>query len=360
MSKGAPPTLGDRIQDFMIRAMEGAVRLLPEPWVVALGGALGGVAGGVLRLRRRVVEENLTRAFPERDAAWIRKTAGASYRHLGKEAVALLRMGALGPRQVWERTEVDGIHHLREPLARGQGVILLTGHLGNWEVGGASLAVREIPLDVVARRQNNPLFNARLNRTREALGMRVVDRSGSTKTLLRALRSGRAVALVADQNVLTGGVFVDFFGVPAATARGPALLAQRAGAAVVFATALRLPGLRSRYHVALRPLDPPPPGLEAEAATRDLLRRYLSALEEAIGQAPAQYLWAHKRWKTRPEAAELPREAAELPPEAAQLPPDAAELPPGDAVPVVRTTAETNDASRTGPAPDPHDEGEHP
>lgn len=339
MNKAARATPGDRIQDLLIRGMEGAVRLLPETWVVALGGALGGVAGSVFRLRRGVVEANLTRAFPDRNPAWIRKVAAASYRHLGKEAVALLRMGALGPRQVEERTEVDGLHHLREPLARGQGVVLLTGHLGNWEVGGASLAVREIPLDVVARRQNNPLFNARLNRTREALGMRVVDRSGSTKALLRALRSGRVVALVADQNVITGGVFVDFFGVLAATARGPALLAQRAGAAVVFATALRLPGLRSRYRVVLRPLEPPSGDLEAEAATRDLLRRYLSALEETIREAPAQYLWAHKRWKSRPGSAELP---------------------PDHAVPVVRKTAETNDASRTGPVPDPHDEGERP
>jgi len=357
MSGEPRATLGDRVQDLLIRGMEAAVRLLPEPWVVALGGGVGAVVGSVLRIRRRVVEGNLATAFPQRDPAWIRRTASASWVHLGREGVALLRMGALGPRQVWERTEVEGIEHLRAPLARGQGVVLLTGHLGNWEVGGAALAVREISLDVVARRQNNPLFNARLNRTREALGMRVVDRSGSTKTLLRALRSGRVVALVADQNVLTGGVFVDFFGVPAATARGPALLAQRAGAAVVFATALRLPGLRSRYHVALHPLDPPDPELDPEAATLDLLQRYLLALEEAIRAAPDQYLWAHKRWKTRPgpgSGAERGRGGG----------PDGTELPGTDAVPSGETNTarspEPNAPPRPGPLPDPPHQGERP
>ncbi len=280
---------------------------------MVLGAALGRLVGSALRIRRRVVEGNLRRAFPGADASWIRRTAAASYAHLGREGIALLRLGKLGPREVWERTEVEGIEYLREPLSHGRGVVLLTGHLGNWEIGGAAMAVREIPIDVVARRQNNPLFNARVNRTREKLGMRVVDRDGGTKRILRSLTSGRAVALVADQNVRRGGLFVPFFGTDASTARGPALLAVRTGAAVAFATAIRLPGARSRYRIRIRPLDPPEPG---EEGARAFLARYLSVLEEAIREAPEQYLWAHKRWKTRPA------------PDAGAEEPD-----PGDAVP---------------------------
>jgi len=318
---GAPPevaiTTGDRIQDLLIRAVEGLLRILPEPAAVMLGGGLGRVAGSGMRIRRQVVEENLRRAFPGRESSWVARTASASYAHIGREGVALLRMGALGPEEVRERTRVEGIEHVEAPLAKGHGVILLTGHLGNWEIGGAALAVRGIPMDVVARRQNNPLFDARLVRTRESLGMRVVERDGSTKTLLRSLRTGRVVALVADQNVLSGGVFVEFFGVPAATARGPELLAERTGAAVVFATAIRRSGRRARYDVVLRPLlpaagdepaeAPAPPDTRDTRDTRDLLRRYLAALEESIRGAPSQYLWAHKRWKTRP-----PGDAKEL------------------------------------------------
>jgi Kdo2-lipid IVA lauroyltransferase/acyltransferase len=312
--------LGHHVQDLLIRGVEGAVRLLPEGFATALGGALGRVAGSGLRIRRRVVEANLRRAFPEAEDGWIRRTAAASYAHLGREGIALLRLGALGPREVWERTEVEGIEHLREPLSHGRGVVLLTGHLGNWEIGGAAMAVREIPIDVVARRQNNPLFNARVNRTRERLGMQVVDRDGGTKRILRALSGGRAVALVADQNVRTGGLFVPFFGTDASTARGPALLALRTGAAVVFATALRLPGLRARYRIRLRPLDPPAPG---EEGARAFLAHYLSTLEAAIREAPEQYLWAHKRWKTRP----TPEGGAEEPDPGAAVPQDSSGNP---------------------------------
>ncbi len=293
-------TPGHRLQDLLIRSVEGAVRLLPEGLVTRLGGAMGWLVGGALRIRRGVVEANLRQAFPDRDPAWIGRTAGSSYVHLGREGVAILRLGKLGPREVWERTEVEGIEHLREPLSHGRGVVLLTGHLGNWEIGGAAMAVREIPIDVVAKRQNNPLFDARMNRTREALGMRVIDRDGGTKHILRSLGEGRVVALVADQNVRHAGVFVDFFGRPASTARGPALLAMRTGAAVVFASAIRLPGSRARYRIRCVPLAPPT-GSDPEAGTRDLLRRYLAALEDDIRSAPEQYLWAHKRWKTRPE-----------------------------------------------------------
>ncbi|CAN5710318.1 N/A [soil metagenome] len=306
--------MGDRIQDLLIRTVEGALRILPEPAAVLLGGGLGWVAGGVMRIRRQVVVANLRRAFPEREPSWIARTASASYAHIGREGVALLRMGALGPEEVRERTRVEGIEHVEAPLAEGRGVILLTGHLGNWEIGGAALAVRGIPLDVVARRQNNPLFDARLVRTRESLGMRVVDRTGSAKTLLRSLRSGRVVALVADQNVLSGGVFVKFFGVPASTARGPELLAERTGAAVVFATAIRRRGRRARYDVVLSPLLPAGDegAPDSSRRTEGLLRRYLAALEESIRAAPAQYLWAHKRWKTRPaEGTVLPEESRE-------------------------------------------------
>lgn len=310
--------VGDHLQDLLIRGVEVGVSALPEALVDGVGAALGWVAGSVLRIRRRVVEANLRQAFPARDDRWIRRQAAAFYRHLGREGVSLLRMRRMHPQAILERTLVEGLEVVADPVSQGRGVVLLTGHLGNWEAGGAAVAVRGLPLDAVVRPQNNPLFDARINRTREALGIRVVPRGGSTRTLLRSLRQGRVVALAADQNVLTGGVFVDFFGRPAATARGPAILSERTGAAMVFATALRLPGTPARYRVHFEALESPAPrgagpggntpgegpGVDPDAGTRELLRRYLAALEEAIARAPEQYLWAHKRWKTRPPPAE--------------------------------------------------------
>ncbi len=294
------PSFGHRFEYALIRAVAWLARRLPESWAQAMGTCLGWLAGSVLRIRRRVVEENLARAFPDRGADWIRSTAAASFRHLGREGIALLRLADLRPEQIRERSDVEGVEWVADPLSRGQGVVIVTGHLGNWEIGGAILAARGVPLDVVAQRQSNPLFDRMLNATREGLGMTVIPRGEATRRVLRSLRVPKAVALVADQNVRSGGAFVEFFGIPASTARGPALLAERAGAAVVLAIVRRLPGVPVRYRFTLTSL-PAPDAEDPETRTGQLLRSYLAGLEDGIRSAPEQYFWAHRRWKTRPE-----------------------------------------------------------
>jgi KDO2-lipid IV(A) lauroyltransferase len=323
-----------RLEHALIRGVSATVGWLPEGVATALGSTLGWMAGSGLRIRRGVIHENLRRAFPEAAPGWIRRVAAASFRHLGREGVSILRMDRLGREAVRARTELVGEAHLTDALEAGKGVVLLTGHFGNWEIGGAALAARGVPLDVVARSQNNPLFDARLNAMRTGLGMRVVDRRGSTKTLLRSLREGRVVALVADQNVQSAGVFVPFFGIPAATARGSALLATRTGAALIFAAAVRLPGGRARYRVTLTPIEPPPP----DASDPDLLvlERYLGHLEAAIREHPAQYLWAHRRWKTRPAhegARDVGSPPSKEPPSAGTVPDTRNSLPTLSAAP---------------------------
>lgn len=295
-----PVTLGHRLQHTLYRGLAGAAAALPERWALAMGAALGWVGGSLLRIRRGVVDENLRRAFPDRDPGWRRRTAAASYRHLGRQGVILLRLSRMGPEAIRERTEVIGFEHVRDPFERGEGVVVATGHLGNWELGGASVPVRGIPLEVVARRQANPLFDDHMRRVREGLGMRVVYRKEARRETLRTLRGGGVVALVADQNVRAGGLFVDFFGVPAATARGPALLSLRTGSRLVVAFATSLPDAPGRYRVRFRPVEAPETG-DPDEDVRVLTRAYMAALEGEIREAPDQYFWLHRRWKTRPK-----------------------------------------------------------
>src|SRR5690606_26046295 len=113
------------------------------------------------------------------------------------------------------------------------------GHFGNWEIAGGALALRGYPLDAVVQRIKNPLADRRIRRLREGFGVRVIYRKDAPREVLRSLRRGRVVALVADQSDRRKDLFVDFFGVPASTARGPALFALRSGAPVVVATSLR-------------------------------------------------------------------------------------------------------------------------
>jgi KDO2-lipid IV(A) lauroyltransferase len=311
--------LPDRAEHLLLLVVSAVVRRLPERMALALGAGCGWLAGSVLRIRRRVVADNLARAFPEASPSWRGRVGAACYRHLGREAVALLRLEGMHAAEVRERCAVSGIEAVRDALAAGRGVLLLTGHLGNWEVGGAGLAARAVPLDVVARRQRNPLFEARLLRMRERLGMRVIYRHEATRAVLRSLREPRAVALVADQNAAVGGIFVDFFGTPAATVRGPGLLAARTDALVATAFVRRLEGPRARYHLDIEPLSFERTG----DPTEDLLaltRAYHTGLEAAIRAEPAQYFWFHRRWKTRPDDDPLRRDAPEAGPDQGEEP----------------------------------------
>jgi KDO2-lipid IV(A) lauroyltransferase len=187
---------------------------------------------------------------------------------------------------------------LEAALAEGRGVVMVAGHLGNWEMGGAALAARGLPVDAVVQVQRNPRFDEDLRRARERLGIRIMSKQSAPRAVLQSLREGHLAALVADQNVVRGGVFVDFFGTPAATARGPAVFALRTGAPLWAGVALKIDGGRG-YRVMVRPVSIPLTG-DQEEDVRRLTRAHLSILESWIEEAPEQYFWLHKRWKSRP------------------------------------------------------------
>ncbi len=299
-------------------------RILGPRLAGGIAAAIGRLAYRPLGIRRAVVEDQLRKAFPDKDDDWVRRTARAAYEHLGREGMMLLRLSRLGREDVLAATEVLGLEALEAAVAAGTGAVLVTGHFGNWEIGGASVAARGVPLDVVAQRQANPHFDRLINRAREGLGMTVIQRGGATKAALRSLRAGRVVALVADQDARRTGVFVPFFGRPASTHRGPAVLALRSGAPVFMGTAVRRAD--GGYRVTIRPVTVPaasPEGGEAgtgevgaeaaggrpggsagdayERADR-LTAELAAALESAVREEPGQYLWHHRRWKTRPRS----------------------------------------------------------
>lgn len=263
-----------------------------------MGGAAGWLAGSVLRVRRDDVDRHLALAFPDREPAWRRGVAAESYRHLGREGVAMLRMAELDREAVRRRTRMEGMDGIRRAVESGRGAVVVTGHLGNWEIGGAALAARGVPLAAVALRQGNPLFDRDLVRTRERLGLRVVYKKDAPTQVLAALRAGGAVALVGDQNPIRGGVPVDFFGRPANTARGPAVFALRSGAPVFAGAALRRPGRGPRYDVWIEEVSVERTGDPGADALR-LVQAYTDWLEEMVRRAPEQYFWQHRRWKTR-------------------------------------------------------------
>jgi Kdo2-lipid IVA lauroyltransferase/acyltransferase len=260
--------------------------------------ALARFAYRPLGIRAAVVEAHLRQAFPDRDEEWIRRTAVASYEHLGREGLTMLRLSRLGPADILAITEPEGdLPAMQAAVAAGRGAILAAGHLGNWEIGGAGLAARGLPMDVVVQRQANPYFDRLINDARARLGMTVIPRGGATKAALRSLRRGRVVALVADQDARATGLFVPFLGRPASTHRGPAVLALRSGAALFAASAVRVAD--GTYRLRIREVPVPEEG-EFDEQVRLLTVAVTRALEAAVRRDPEQYFWHHRRWKTAP------------------------------------------------------------
>ncbi|MDP2481418.1 MAG: lysophospholipid acyltransferase family protein [Candidatus Palauibacterales bacterium] len=287
------------------RALEAGFGALPPRAGEAVGVALGRAAR-VAGLRAGVVRSQIAAAFPDRAAAWVEATAAACYRHFGREAAVLARLSRLDPGRLVARTR--GVEAVREALAGGGspggGCVIVTGHLGNWELAGALLAGIGLPVMAVAKRQANRRFDRRLRELRRRLGIETVSMARAGHRIPEAVAGGAAVALVADQDAGSRGVFVPYLGREASTFRGPAYLSLRTGAPLMFGFVVREGG---GYRVEIEPVPKPGAGQgpAGAAAEVELTRRWVSRLEGAVRRWPGQYFWFHRRWKTRPPGGAL-------------------------------------------------------
>jgi KDO2-lipid IV(A) lauroyltransferase len=178
------------------------------------------------------------------------------------------------------------------------GIILITGHFGNWELAGAYVAARGVPIEVIVRRMNNRYFDRYVTRTREGAGMIVVYDHDAVRRTPRAFKAGHAVAFVADQGVLgLASTFVAFFGRPAKTPRGPAVFALKYRLPTFFVAAVKEPG--GRYRCVVTPVEIPDTG-DREVDIDTMVARYTSILESWVRRYPGQYFWHHRRWKRQP------------------------------------------------------------
>jgi KDO2-lipid IV(A) lauroyltransferase len=197
--------------------------------------------------------------------------------------------------------EFEGVENLRAARERGRGILYCTAHLGNWEVHAIAQAVSHEPLCVVARPLDNPALDARLVALRAATGNTILYKRKALASVLRELRAGRAVAMLLDQNVQPGdGIFVEFFGRPAATTTVAAALALKTGCALVPAwSELRADG---RYVLHYEPALEVDPDAERAAEIARITQAIARRTEQWIRRNPEQWLWMHRRWKTQPGA----------------------------------------------------------
>ena len=288
-----------RVEYVPLRAVIAVCRAVPAAVADRVAAALGWVVGRVWRPRWDVVMRQLRMAFPEADEEWRRRVARRSYVHFCAEAVGMFRLAGASRAEILGRTRLNGEEVLQEAAREGRGVMLVSGHLGNWEVGTAGLVARGFPMDIVAARQRNVLFDRYLTRSRERLGMTVIPREEAQRGVLASLKVGRMIGIMGDQDARRAGIFVLYFGRPASTARGPAVLSMRAGATVATFYTIRRAGWKPRYDIYIEPVKKAEGG-RGRAAVAAVTQAFTTRLEERVREYPEQYLWHHRRWKTPP------------------------------------------------------------
>jgi KDO2-lipid IV(A) lauroyltransferase len=282
----------DFLADVAVRGFETGVGSLSEPAARRAGRRLALMAHRPLRIRRRVVERQIADSFPDRDAVWVRDTARACYLHFGEEIAALARPTPRRVERMLARAhDPAGLYARQRHLFEGgSGAIIVTGHIGNWELAGAYLARAGVPVTAVVRRQRGAV-DRRFQRIRRAMGLEIVYQEEPARILVQALRAGRTLTLVADQHAARGGAAVPFLGRPASTFRGPARLAIACHVPLFFGALLKD---GDDYRVALERVD----GERGRTDDIDLTRSWVEKLEKLVLRHPHQYFWFHRRWKS--------------------------------------------------------------
>jgi Kdo2-lipid IVA lauroyltransferase/acyltransferase len=289
-----------RLEFFLVFVLVRGLGALPRRWGRAAGASLGAVAFLFTGKLRRTGERNLQIAYPGSTTAWRKNTVRQLYRNLGLHLAEFCRMSRYTAECTRGFIRYAGLEHYLAARDAGRGVLVITGHLGLWELSSFYHSLMGYPMSMVIRRLDNPLVDRMVNRIRCLHGNAVLHKDDFARGLLGAMRRGDTVGILMDTNMTPPqGVFVDFFGTPACTASGLARVAMRTEAAV-------LPGFltwreeEEKYVLEFgERLDLVRTGNDEQ----DILTNTqicTAAIEAWVRRFPEQWLWVHRRWKTRP------------------------------------------------------------
>jgi KDO2-lipid IV(A) lauroyltransferase len=267
----------------------------PRPLANLLGRLCATTLDRAIPRLRRIAERNLSLAYQDRDAAWRSQTIDGVFASIGRLLVAFARFPKITKANVDQWIRYDGLEHYLKAKDDGRGVLFATAHLGNWELSAFAHALLTEPMNVVVRPLDNPLIDSIVEKRRALSGNTLLSKRDFARSILHALRTNQPVGILVDQNSSAeNGAFVPFFGTPACTNLTFAKLAARSGATVIPGFAIW--NEKERRYV----LKFYPPVMITGDAVEDT-RRIQNAIEAAIRETPDQWLWIHRRWKTRPE-----------------------------------------------------------
>lgn len=263
-----------------------------------MGRACANLLDTAIPRLRRIADQNLARAWPDCDAEWRKQTIDGVFRSIGRLLVTFARFPQITKTNVGDWIRYEGFEHYRRAKERGKGVLFATGHLGNWELSAYAHALLTEPMNVVVRPLDNPVIDAVVERRRALSGNTLLSKRDFARSIFKALRNNEPVGILVDQNSSAeNGAFVPFFGTLACANLTFARLAARSGAAVI-------PGFATWSETERRYILRFYPEIEITGDAVEDTRRIQSAIENAIRETPDQWLWIHRRWKTRPDGEE--------------------------------------------------------
>jgi KDO2-lipid IV(A) lauroyltransferase len=283
-----------------VRLIAFTLRWLPRPAARACGAAIAILAYWAVSRLRSVGRQNLEMAFPEKSPEERERILKSEYLSLGRLLAEVPKFPTYTKENVERIAIYDGLENYTEAAARGKGVLLMTAHMGGWEIGSFVHSLHGCWINIIVRNLDNPLLDRWVRQMREMHGNKTHDKDEFARGLLAAMKRGETVGALMDTNMTPPqGVFVNFFGIPACTAAGLARVARHSGAAVVPAFTIWDEKL-DKYRIRFEPAIPLVITDDAEADTVNNTQNYTAAIETAIRRNPGQWLWVHRRWKTRP------------------------------------------------------------
>ncbi|EJU27584.1 lipid A biosynthesis (KDO)2-(lauroyl)-lipid IVA acyltransferase [Selenomonas sp. CM52] len=293
-----------------LMALSRALRFLPHGALLLLGALLGRLYYMIIKKQReRAVRQMMQGlSISEKEA---RKIVRASFVNLAQNMLEILYMPKLNRENLHEYIEIEHLERLKDALAEGHGVVVLTGHIGTWEWLSAAFSLSGLPVTAIAKTQPNAEYSRVLDDLRATIGAEIFSR-GTSELLAagRALKNGKILGFLADQDAGPGGAFIEFLGKTAATPLGPAVFSRKFRAPVVPAFILRRPDGKHTVRVYER-MEYVDTG-DTEKDLYDLTVRMTRLMEEVIRENPTQWLWFQKRWNTPPEMKKEKRHGAML------------------------------------------------
>jgi KDO2-lipid IV(A) lauroyltransferase len=276
------------------------LNFLPRKSSISLGRFLGKLAYFIIADARKRTQNNLKRAFgEEKDEKELKKLALNVFENVGKNVADAVRLKNMKLEEIEKITRIEGLEYFDEAYKMGKGVIALTGHIGNFELLAAYFSLKGYKVSVIGRELYDPRLDDLLVKSRESISLENIPSSASVKQVIKALRSGRALGVLADQDSRrVRAVFVKFFEKPARTPVGPVLLAYKTQSPILPMAIVR--GKDDRYKIMVREPIKLASSEDKEKNIIETTQEYTKVLESIIREYPSQWLWMHDRWKSKP------------------------------------------------------------